>query len=421
MKLVVLTCGTEGDTRPLAALGHALCEAGHEVALLGDARTLGTAHGLGIPATPLSGDVRELFAEWGRKGPRGTARALVELARTNAAAWMGETLAVAQGCDAIVTSGLAGFVGLSVAERLGVPVIGAGMIPLTPSREFSSPFLPPAWIPARCNRASLVLTNNLLWLALRKTLNRARKDVLGLPPRKRLWTDHPMIYGISPSLLPLPADWPGNATLCGQWVPPIIDPFAPPADLVQFLATGPAPVYVGFGSMAGIDMARMLGAVITALDGRRAVFWPGWNARAGERLPDNVLCIDATPHDWLFPRMAAVLHHGGSGTTHSAVRAGKPSIIVPFAGDQPFWADRLHRLGIAPPALPAARPRAGAFAAAFEFVDQEPVIARAAALGRRMGQEDGLATAVAAIERELAGCRRRQRARRRMDSHGGAG
>src|SRR5690606_5548363 len=186
MKLVVLTYGTEGDTRPLIALSHALRAAGHEVQLLGEARTLEWAHALGIPAWPLAGDVRELFSEWGQAGPKSTAKALVKLTNTHSAAWMKQTLAVAEGCDAIVTSGLAGFVGLSIAERLGVPAIGAGMIPLTPSREFPSPFLPPAWVPTRLNRVSLVLTNQLLWLALRKTLNRARADVLGLSPRTTL-------------------------------------------------------------------------------------------------------------------------------------------------------------------------------------------------------------------------------------------
>lgn len=141
MKLVVLTYGTEGDTRPLAALSHALREAGHDVCLLGDSRTLDVARALGVPVEPLTGDIRELFAEWGQKGPRGTARAMVGLTNAQTASWMRQTLAVTDGCDAVVTSGLAGFVGLSVAESVGVPAIGAGMIPLTPSREFPSPFL----------------------------------------------------------------------------------------------------------------------------------------------------------------------------------------------------------------------------------------------------------------------------------------
>lgn len=398
MKLVLLTYGTEGDTRPLAALGHALRAAGHEAVLLGDARTLGTAQALGVPAVPLSGDIRELFE---RQTPRDTAKALVALTNRHVAAWMRETLAAAEGCDAIVASGLAGFAGLSVAEHLRVPAIGAGMIPLTPTRAFPSPFLPPAWVPAGLNRASLACTNQLLWLMLKRALNRARADVLGLPPRRRVWTDHPMLYSISPTLLPTPADWPANAVLCGQWQPPLGEDYVPPAALATFLAAGPAPVYVGFGSMIGIDMPAMLAALGTALRGRRAVFWPGWNGLGGATLPANIHAIDATPHDWLFPRMAAVIHHGGSGTSHSALRAGKPSIVLPFAGDQAFWAARLQRLGVAPAALPARHPQAGALAAALAFVEQDTVLARAAELGRQVAREDGLATAVATLEKLL--------------------
>ncbi|HMN78032.1 MAG TPA: glycosyltransferase [Burkholderiaceae bacterium] len=402
MKLLILTYGTEGDTRPLAALGHALRNAVHDVSLLGDASTLGAARELGVPAAALAGDIRELFAKWGEQGPRGTARALVALTNANTAEWMRQTLAAAQGCDAILTSGLAGFVGLSVAERLGVPAIGAGMIPLTPSREFASPFLPPARVPAFLNRASLALTNQLFWLAFRKTLNRARAEVLGLPLRRALSTDHPMLYGISPTLLPAPADWPAQAMLCGQWVAPMAAGYRPPPALSEFLCAGAAPIYVGFGSMTGIDMKAMLDAVIAALDGRRAVFWPGWNGIGDAKLPPSVHCIDATPHDWLFPRMAAVVHHGGSGTSHSALRAGKPSIVMPFTGDQPFWAERLRRLGVAPAALATSRPDAAALAAAFDFVARRSVVERAAALGQRVALEDGLGTAVAAIERLAA-------------------
>lgn len=402
MKLVVLTYGTEGDTRPLVALSRASAKAGHQVFLLGEAQSLGLAQRLGIPAAPLAGDIRALFARWSRSGARGTAKALVELTNANAAAWMAQTLAVSEGCDAIVSSGLAGFVGLSVAERLGVPAIGAGMIPLTPSREFPSPFLPPAWIPARLNRASMELTNQLLWRGLRKALNRARAEVLGLPPRTALWTNHPMLYGISPTLLPQPKDWPANAVMCGQWVPSLDTDFVPSPELARFLAAGPAPVYIGFGSMAGVDLPHMLEIVIKALGRRRAVVWPGWSDLGRVALPENLLRIDATPHDWLFPRMAAVIHHGGSGTSHSAAGAGVPSIVMPFAGDQPFWADRLHRLGVAPPPLHPGRLNTAALADALAFVERPSVIARAAAVGQAMSREDGLSTGVMMIERLAA-------------------
>ncbi|NMF89028.1 glycosyltransferase [Aromatoleum petrolei] len=398
MKLLILTYGTEGDTRPLVALGDALRGAGHKVHVLGDARTLGSAEEAGLPHSALSGDIRQLFSEWSGQGPKGTAKALVQLTNAHTRAWMLETLAAAEGCDAILTSGLAGFVGLSVAERLGIPAIGTGMIPLTPSREFASPFLPAGVVPRWLNHASLRLTNQLFWLAFRKTLNEARQTVLGLPPRRTLPTEHPMLYGISPTILPQPADWPAHARLCGQWQTPAGE-FTPPPELASFLNAGPSPIYIGFGSMVGIDEQCMMQTLITALAGRRALFYPGWSGMDDIVLPDNILRIGTTPHDWLFPRTAAVIHHGGSGTTHTATRAGKPSIVIPFAGDQSFWAERLTRLGIAPPAIDAAKLNATSLQTAIDFVDSLAVQRRAAELGERMEREGGLDAAVREVEK----------------------
>ncbi|TFW28907.1 glycosyltransferase [Massilia horti] len=401
MKLLILTYGTEGDTRPLAAVGHALRHAGHDVHLLGDARTLGSAAELGLPHSALTGDIRQLFAEWGSQGPKATAKALVQLTNANTHAWMQETLAAAEGCDAILTSGLAAFVGLSVAERLSIQAIGAGMIPLTPSREFPSPFLPPDIVPRWLNHASLRLTNQLLWLAFRKTLNQARQTVLGLPPRRAMPNEHPMLYGISPSILPQPADWPANARLCGQWQVPAGD-FTPPPELAAFLDAGAPPAYVGFGSMAGMDGQQMAATLISALAGRRALFYPGWSGMDDIELPENILRIGAIPHDWLFPRTAAVIHHGGSGTTHSATRAGKPSVVVPFAGDQPFWAKCLYDLGIAPPALDATTLDFGKLGNAIEFAERLDVQKQAAQVGERMQRENALLTAIEEIEKLIA-------------------
>lgn len=398
MKLLILTYGTEGDTRPLVALGHALSCAGHDIHLLGDARTLSSAEELGLANSALSGDIRQLFSDWSREGPKGTTKALVRLTNANTHAWTVETLAAAEGCDAILTSGLAGFIGLSVAERLGIPAIGTGMIPLTPSREFPSPFLPAGLVPRWLNYTSLKLTNQLLWLAFRKSLNEARETVLRLPPRQKLPTDHPMLYGISRTILPQPADWPAHARLCGQWQTPAAD-FTPSPELADFLQAGPPPVYVGFGSMAGIDGQHVAKTLIAALAGRRALFNPGWSGMDDIRMPDNILRIGITPHGWLLPRTTAVIHHGGSGTTHSATRAGRPSVVIPFAGDQPFWAERLYRLGIAPPALNGAKLDADSLMKAIGIVERVEVQKRAADLGERMKREDGLATAVDEIEK----------------------
>jgi sterol 3beta-glucosyltransferase len=222
MKLVALTYGTEGDTRPLSALCRALMDAGHEVTLLADGGTLSSAHDLGVSHAALTGDIRsKMRSVVSRKNSLNvTAKAMAEIANENADAWMRQVLDVAAGSDGLIVAGLAAFIGFSAAEKLGIPVIGAGMIPLTPTSAFPSPFLPPRSMPRWLNRFSYRLVSELLWRAFRKATNAARSKV-GLPSGHKIWSGHPMLYGISPSLLPQPADWPNNACMCGQWMRPV--------------------------------------------------------------------------------------------------------------------------------------------------------------------------------------------------------
>lgn len=400
MKIAVVTYGTEGDARPLAALCHALDAAGHASVLLADASTLGTAQRLGVHSHALAGDIQGTLADVIALGDRPAAamKALAAIANTNATAWLRQTVEAASGCDAIVCSGLAAFVGLSAAEALRVPAIGAGMFPLTPTSAFASPFLPPARVPRLLRRASHHFINAMLWRAFRPAINAARAEVGKLPPRRAMWNTHPMLYGVSPSLVPRPADWPDNAMVCGQWIPPAQDWRAPP-ELEAFLAEGEPPVYVGFGSMTGFDAHRLRAAVVDGVAGRRALLYAGWGGIDTQGLPSNFHVLGDTPHDWLFPRTALVVHHGGSGTSHSAARAGVPSVVVPFAGDQAFWAHRLAEAGVAPPAVAGARLRAEDLARGIAFAGDPQVRARARALGERMRAEDGLGQAVSAIGR----------------------
>jgi UDP:flavonoid glycosyltransferase YjiC (YdhE family) len=151
--------------------------------------------------------------------------------------------------------------------------------------------------------------------------------------------------------------------------------------------------------MTGFDNARLLDVLIEAVAGRRALFYPGWSGIGPKDLPENFSVIDDTPHDWLFPRTSAVIHHGGSGTSHSAARAGVPSIVIPFAGDQFFWAERLRLVGVSPAAVDGRRPKAKAFAAALDFAAEASVRNSARVLGETMRAESGVVDAVSALER----------------------
>lgn len=411
MKLLVVTYGTEGDTRPFSALCRGLIDAGHEASLLADAATLGSARALKVPAAALAGDIRSTLgrevaaiASHSRNGGLAqTARALGRIANDHAEDWLRTVIAHAQGCDVLLASGLAAFAAFSAGEYLQVRVIGSGTIPITPTSAFPSPFLSQLPVPRFLNRMSHRFVNALLWRTFRSRTNAARR-LFGLAPRGAVWQGVAAIYGASRHLVPVPADWPPGVQLCGQFLAPVPG-WTPPQELKDFLAAGEAPVYVGFGSMTGFEPRQLLEAVVRALAGRRALFHLGWSGIEPAALPASIMPIGDTPHDWLFPRMAAVIHHGGSGTTHSAARAGVPSIVTPFAADQFFWAQRLRLAGVAPEPVDAHRPTVDAYARALEFAGTARAQQQARALGEAMRAENGVSCAVKTLEATMAATR----------------
>jgi UDP:flavonoid glycosyltransferase YjiC (YdhE family) len=175
----------------------------------------------------------------------------------------------------------------------------------------------------------------------------------------------------------------------------------PPADLVRFLESGPAPVCVGFGSMVESDPARMTRVVLEALalSGQRAVLLSGWGGMGDLALPETVYCLDSIPHGWLFPRVTAVVHHGGAGTTATALRAGVPSVVIPFFFDQPFWARCVEQIGAGVRCAASTRVTAEQLAAALDKVTTDTTLRqRAAALGEKIRAENGVGRAVAVIQ-----------------------
>lgn len=168
----------------------------------------------------------------------------------------------------------------------------------------------------------------------------------------------PSLQGFSRALVPTPTDWPEEAWPCGYWFTQPDTAYNPPADLAAFLAKGPPPVYLGFGSMPSKEPGRLTETVMAALaqTGHRAILATGWGGLARDHLPaqvaDQVFLMEKAPHSWLFPKCAAIVHHGGAGTTHEAVRWGKPSLVCPVFGDQPFWGGQVHRIGAGPPPVP---------------------------------------------------------------------
>lgn len=401
MRLLVTTYGTEGDTRPMVALCQGLVRAGHTVLLLGEASGASLAQDFGVTFEPLEGNMREaigqVIAAGAPRSPSAVTRAIAAMASRETPSWMGAMADRGRDHDAIVFSGLTSYVALSVAEHLGIPVIGAGLQPITPTRDFPSPFLPPLPLPSFCNRLSHRFVMALLWRAFRESVNSARRSVTGQAPRGEVWRDYPILFGISPQLVPRPDDWPANVHITGDW--PLPGPvWTPSNEMARFLSEGAPPIYIGFGSMVGFDRDRMLRTLVAALEGRRALLSGGWSQLADSNLPANILPIGPAPHERLFPLVSLAVHHGGAGTSHTAARAGIPSVVVPFAGDQSFWANRLFRSGLAPRPVPHEKLDASALRQALVEAESPAMRERAREVGRLMQAESGVGTAVACIE-----------------------
>jgi UDP:flavonoid glycosyltransferase YjiC (YdhE family) len=300
--------------------------------------------------------------------------------------------------------------GISLAEKLNIPYAEAAVVPMHPTRAFPSPslLLSTYRLGGTLNRITQIIASQAFAQVFRPAVNRMRQEVLHLPPWP-LWNAVPsrrqqrnlVLYGFSPSVVPRPADWDELMKVTGYW---FLDPPAlwkPPAALVDFLQAGPAPVYVGFGSMPTTSAEETTRLVVSALAlaKQRGILLSGWGGLQQANVPDTVLMVESIPHSWLFTQMSAIVHHGGAGTTAVALRAGVPSMLVPFGMDQHFWAQRIVDLGVGPSPIPRGKLTASGLAQAIlAAVGDQDMRYRAAKLGEHIRVEDGISRAVEAFQ-----------------------
>jgi UDP:flavonoid glycosyltransferase YjiC (YdhE family) len=419
MQVTLIASGSRGDVQPYVALGHGLRQAGHSVRVLApqDFEELIRAYGLEFHdvggSTELIAQSMQDLIERGQilKIFARMSQAAEQFA--NQAARSG--LAACAGADLIV-AGLGGlFVGQALSEKLGLPLVQAHLLPLTPTRAFPGVLMPPLRVrlPGWANTLSHRITRQMVWQMSRSTDNKARAEVLQLP-RAPMWgpyaaleqSRYPILHGYSPQVLAPPPDWPANIQVTGYWFSEAPPGWTPPEALVRFLEAGPPPIYIGFGSMPSRRPEATAEMVLQALAqcGHRGVLSAGWGGLKQSELPANVVMVRSVPHDWLFPQMAAVVHHGGVGTTAAGLRAGVPTVVTPFFADQPFWGQRVLALGVGPKPIPRRQLTAVRLAEAIrQAVTDAAMQARAAALGERIRAEDGIGRAMAAIEQARAG------------------
>jgi sterol 3beta-glucosyltransferase len=263
-------------------------------------------------------------------------------------------------------------------------------------------------LPGALNRATYLAVSATL-RAYSGLATTWRTTELGLPRRPRshdvlhdaAGRDRLVLQAFSRHVTPVDPAWPESVRTNGFWYLPGAPGWSPPDRLARFLADGPTPVYIGFGSMAGRDPRRTTTIVTDAVRqaGVRAVPATGWGGIVTDIATDDVLVIDQVPHDWLFPRVSAVVHHGGGGTTGAALAAGRPQVVCPLVADQPHWADRVHATGVAPLPVRQQHLTAERLAAALAAVTGDVGMHdRAASLGQVIRAENGVATAVDALE-----------------------
>ncbi|MDQ1024183.1 UDP:flavonoid glycosyltransferase YjiC (YdhE family) [Streptomyces umbrinus] len=406
--VVIFAAGSRGDVQPCLALGRALSRQGDAVRLLASARyqQLITAAGLqfhSLPADPTeiieSPEGQELLA--GRRNPAAFIRGINRIVRPLFSRLLAETQAGAQGAD-LVLAPTFGFLGIHLSQYLRVPHAIIHFQPSQPTGVFPHPFTPTArFLGSLGNRLSFEAVNLGSWLVSRPFINAWRMESLGLPALSPLGPLHrvrhaPVLCAFSPTVVPRPTDWGPNVHMTGFWhhEQPL---WKPPRRLLDFLDDGPPPVYVGFGSMRTCDPEATDRVVRAAL--RRAGL-RGVLAGDPATSDDDMLVVGDTPHSWLFPRMAAVVHHGGAGTTASALSSGVPSLVCPFFGDQPYWADRVHSLGVGPKPLPSRQLTVPALAGRLRAVTRDSGHAEEARrLGRALTAEDGVGRACRILNR----------------------
>ena len=414
----IVTSGSRGDVQPYVALGVGLKDAGYHVRLLGSVNFAGLAHNAGLEFHSTGPDVEELLQspEWRAVTENGNFLTILMRMRAEMRKRATESAHILppllKGSDLIV-AGMSVFGGVhSIATALKLPLIESHVFPFTPTHAFPSPLVPNLPFGRTLNRFSFHVTRQLFWQSL-KASDEATRQALGLP-KAPFWgpfrtlarSQMPVLYGYSPHVLPRPADWPTLHHLTGYWFLDESDDWLPPTDLAAFLAAGPAPVYIGFGSMGSRDPQEAGRIALEALErsGQRGVLASGWGGLSLADLPANVHMVGSIPHSWLFPRMAAVVHHGGAGTTAAGLRAGVPSIVVPFMGDQSFWGKRVADLGVGPQPIPRKRLSVGGLAAAISAaVTDADIGCRAADLGQRLRAEHGVGSAVTRINHVMSG------------------
>ncbi len=421
MRISVLAAGSRGDIQPYLALAVGLKHAGHVVRFAANLNFGSLAKAYGLEFFPLQVDSFALTREPETQHWLAS-RSLPELiwrSRRVVGPITGRFLADAweacQGAEAMIYHTYTIPTAFVIGQRLGIPCLPASVNPLPTRAHPSLPLELKASLGSPLNLLTHLIEQQITWGVYRSSARAFFGDGRGIPIRAPyfLWREErrPVVCCYSRHVLPVPPDSPDHIHITGYWFLETLPDWQPDSALLQFLDSGPAPVYVGFGSIG--DPARTHETTQIVLDalaqsGQRGLLEPGWSGLGrGTALSDSVFVLDSAPHRWLFPRMAATVHHGGVGTTAAALRAGVPTLAVPHFTDTHFWGRRVAALGAGPPPIPRRQLTAERLARAISDAVTNPHMRqRAAEVGELIRAEDGIASAIEIFHRYVENCSR---------------
>ncbi|KAL2818040.1 hypothetical protein BJX63DRAFT_82548 [Aspergillus granulosus] len=445
LNIVIQVIGSRGDIQPFLAIGRRMHDHGHRVRLATHLAFRETVQDAGLEFFNIGGDPAELMAFmvknpglmpdmrtiWsGAIGKRrrdmkaifsGCWRSCFEMGdgtgiehHVASDPWSGEVdyRHVPFVADVIIANPPS-FAHFSCAEKLGVPLNLMFTMPWSATQAFPHPLAKIRSAntkPSVANFASYTVVEIMLWEGLGDLINRFRKRELGLDPLDALRVPSiahrlriPYTYLWSPAFLPKPLDWPNNIDVVGFSTLPESS-YTPAPDLEKFLASGPPPIYIGFGSIVVDNPSHLTNIVFAAIrsTGHRALVSRGWgNIGADQPASDDILMIDKCPHDWLFHRVSCVVHHGGAGTTAAGLIRGRPTVIVPFFGDQMFWGLIVSRAGAGPEPVPYKELTSEKLADGIKMALQPETLRNAEELGEQMREEEGARNAICSFYRHL--------------------
>lgn len=409
MRITMTVIGSTGDVRPLMLLGRELSSRGHEVTLAAFSKFAGMVTDSGLRFFPLSGDAEHFMETIMKPDTNGlTYLPRFEKEIKHIAPQLVQDLTEScRGADLLICN-FFGSLNYSLAEKFDIPCVQTYFFPMDPNRDMPISSFRKQNLGSLVNLGTYKAGYLLMGALEKKLLNDWRKEN-GLRQRKpRTNPDYEIgnhtvlcIYAMSPHLVPRPAEWPASIRMSGFWFDEQPAAYAPPEDLEDFLsAQADPPIYVGFGSMGGKKARKLLTVVLRSLHEAhlRAMVAVGWT---GRQLKSNnqVYFADYVPHDWLFPRVKAVIHHGGAGTTAAGLRYGKPTLVIPFAGDQPFWGYHVYQAGCGPKPVSCQNVTVRRLTSAMIDLTTKPRYReKAEALGALIRMENGTRTAADLIE-----------------------